>query len=159
MTITVDNARTPRRTEPVNQKLSGACANSVPKFLDMVSLWTLLGFPRHCPFSITPNTARTDPGNVDTNGLPATRVSSWSLSFSVILPPFQTKLSRGRNASLVALVDLRLKRSRVRISAVPLSAEAMRQPWASCSHPCAPFSPSSIIWYQSRGDNALQLRR
>jgi len=52
-------------------------------------------------------------------------------------------------------LDLRLKRSRVRISAVPLSGDNLGQ----VVHTRIPLSSSSIIWYMSRGGDALWLGR
>ena len=52
-------------------------------------------------------------------------------------------------------LDLRLKKSRVRLSAVPLSGNNLGQ----VVHTHVPLSPSSIIWYRSTGGDALQLGR
>jgi len=52
-------------------------------------------------------------------------------------------------------LDLRLKRSPVRISAVPLSGNNIGQ----VVHTRVPLSPSSIITYRSRGGGALRLGR
>jgi len=46
-------------------------------------------------------------------------------------------------------VGLRLERSRVQLPAVPLSDNDLRQ----VVHTHVPLSPSSIIWYQSRGSD------
>ena len=51
--------------------------------------------------------------------------------------------------------DRRLKRSRVWISAIPLSGNNLGQ----VVHTCVPLSPNSIIWYRSRGGDALRLGR
>ena len=56
---------------------------------------------------------------------------------------------------LVRALDLRLKRSRVRISAVTLSGDNLGQ----VGHTHVPLSPSSIIWYRSRGGDAVPLGR
>ena len=56
---------------------------------------------------------------------------------------------------MVKVLDLRLKRSRVRISAVPLSGNKLGQ----VVHTRVPLSPSSIIWCQPRGGDALRLGR
>jgi len=55
----------------------------------------------------------------------------------------------------VRALDLRLKRSRVRISVVLLSGKNLRQ----VVHTRVPVSSSSIIWYRSRGDDVLWLGR
>jgi len=47
------------------------------------------------------------------------------------------------------------KRSQVRLPAVPLSGNNLGQ----VVHTHVPLSPSSIIWYRSRGGDALQLGR
>jgi len=52
-------------------------------------------------------------------------------------------------------LDLRLERSRVRISAVPLSANNLGQ----VVHTRMPLLPNSIIWYRSRGGDAMRLGR
>ena len=52
-------------------------------------------------------------------------------------------------------VGLRLERSRVQLPAVPLSDNDLRQ----VVHTHVPLSPSSIIWYQSRGSDVLRLGR
>ena len=54
---------------------------------------------------------------------------------------------------MVRALDLRLKRSRVRISAVPLSGNNLGKD----VHTLVPLSPSSMIWYRSRGGDALRL--
>ena len=54
---------------------------------------------------------------------------------------------------MVRAFDLRLKRSRVRISAVPVSGNNLGQ----VVHTHVPLSPSSMIWYRSRGGDALRL--
>jgi len=54
---------------------------------------------------------------------------------------------------VVRALDLRLKRSRVRISAVPLSGNNLGQ----VVHKHVPLSPSSIIW--SKGGDAMRLGR
>ena len=54
-----------------------------------------------------------------------------------------------------ASLDLRLKRSRIRVSAVPLSGNNLGQ----VIHTHAPLSPSGIICYRSRGGDALRLGR
>ena len=56
---------------------------------------------------------------------------------------------------MVRALDLRLERSRVRISAVTLSGNNLGQ----VAHTHVPLSPSSIIWYRSRGGDALRLGR
>jgi len=56
---------------------------------------------------------------------------------------------------VVRALDLRLKRSRVRISAVPLSGNNLGQ----VVHTHVPPSPSSTISYRSRGGDALRLGR
>jgi len=58
---------------------------------------------------------------------------------------------------VVRALDLRLKRSRVRISAVPLSSNNTGQ----VVHTHVPLSPSSwpTIWYRSRGGDAPRLGR
>ena len=55
---------------------------------------------------------------------------------------------------MVRALDLRLKMSRVRILAVPLPGYNLGQ----VVHTRVPLSPSSIIWYRSRGGDALQGR-
>jgi len=55
---------------------------------------------------------------------------------------------------VVRVLDLRLKRSRIRISAVPLSRNL-----GQVVHTRVPLSPSNIIRYRSRGDDALRLGR
>jgi len=45
---------------------------------------------------------------------------------------------------MVRALDLRLKRSRVRVLAVPLSGDNLGQ----VVHMHVPLSPSSIIWYR-----------
>ena len=52
-------------------------------------------------------------------------------------------------------VGSRHKRSRVRLPAVPPSADNLGQ----VVHTHVPLSPSSIIWYRSRGGDALRLGR
>ena len=54
-------------------------------------------------------------------------------------------------------VGLRLKGSRVQLPAVPRSGNHLGQVVHTCAH--VPLSPSSIIWYQSRGSDALRLGR
>jgi len=54
---------------------------------------------------------------------------------------------------VVRALDLRLKRSLVRISAAPLSGNNLGQ----VVHTHVPLSPSSIIWYWSRGGDVLRL--
>ena len=56
---------------------------------------------------------------------------------------------------VVGALDLRLKRSRIRVSAVPLSGNNLGQ----VIHTHAPLSPSGIICYRSRGGDALRLGR
>jgi len=56
---------------------------------------------------------------------------------------------------VVTALDLRLKRSPAQISAVPVSGNNLGQ----VVHTLVPLSPSSIIWYPSRGGDALQLGR
>ena len=56
---------------------------------------------------------------------------------------------------MVRALDLRLRRSRVRISAVPLSGNNLEQ----VVHTHVPLSPNSIVWYRSRGGDALRLGR
>jgi len=56
---------------------------------------------------------------------------------------------------MVRALDLRLNRSRVRISAVSLAGNNLGQ----VVHTQVPLSPSSIIWYQSRDGDALRLGR
>jgi len=56
---------------------------------------------------------------------------------------------------VVRALDLRLKRSRVRFSAVPLTGNNLGQ----VVHAHVPLSPSSIIWYRSTGGDALHLGR
>jgi len=56
---------------------------------------------------------------------------------------------------VVRALDMRLKRSRVRISAVPLSGNNLGQ--VVYTH--VPLPRSSIIWYRSRGGDALRLGR
>jgi len=56
---------------------------------------------------------------------------------------------------VVRALDLRLRMSRVRLSAVPLLGNNLGQ----VVHTHVPLSPSSIIWYLSRGGDALRLRR
>ena len=56
---------------------------------------------------------------------------------------------------MVKGVGLAIQRSRVRISVVPLSRNNLGQ----LVHTRVPLAPSSIIWYQSRGGDALQLGR
>ena len=52
-------------------------------------------------------------------------------------------------------VGLRLEGSRVQLPAVPLSGNDLGQ----VVHTHVPLSPSSIIWYQSRGSDVLRLGR
>ena len=54
---------------------------------------------------------------------------------------------------VVRAFDLRLKRSRLRISAVPLSGNNLGQ----VVHTRVPLSPSSTISYRSKGGDALRL--
>ena len=54
---------------------------------------------------------------------------------------------------VVTALYLRLKRSRVRISAASLSGNDPGQ----VVHTHVPLSPSSVIWYRSRGDDSLRL--
>ena len=54
---------------------------------------------------------------------------------------------------VVRALDVRLRRSRVRFPAVPLSGNNLGQ----VVH--VPLSTSSIIWYRSRGGDALRLGR
>jgi len=54
-----------------------------------------------------------------------------------------------------AYVGLRLERSRVQLPAEPLSGNDLGQ----VVHTHVPLSPSSIIWYQSHGSDALRLGR
>jgi len=56
---------------------------------------------------------------------------------------------------VVTALDLRLKRSPVRISAVPVSGNNL----GHVVHIHMPLSPNSIIWYPSSGGDALQLGR
>jgi len=56
---------------------------------------------------------------------------------------------------MVRALDLGLKRSRVPITAVSLAGNNLGQ----VVHTLVPLSPSSIIWYQSRGGDALRLGR
>ena len=56
---------------------------------------------------------------------------------------------------VVRALDLRYKRSRLRISAVPLSGNNLGQ----VVHTHVPLSISSIIWYWPRGGDALRLGR
>ena len=56
---------------------------------------------------------------------------------------------------MITALDLRRKRSRVRISAVPLSCNNLGQ----VVHTRVPLSPSSIIWCRSSGGDALRLGR
>ena len=56
---------------------------------------------------------------------------------------------------VVRALDLRLKRSRVRISAVPLSGNNLGQ----VVHNRVPLSSSSMLWYRSRGGDILRLGR
>ena len=62
---------------------------------------------------------------------------------------------RVRGGVMVRALDSRLGRSRVRISAVPLSGNNLGQ----VVHTSVPLSPSSIIWYWSRDGDDLQLGR
>jgi len=52
-------------------------------------------------------------------------------------------------------VGSRNKRSRIRLPAVPLSGNNLGQ----VVHTHLSLSPSSIVWYRSRGGDALQLGR
>ena len=52
--------------------------------------------------------------------------------------------------AVVRALGLRLRRSRVRLPAVPLSANDLAQ----VVHTYLPLSPSSIVWYRSRGGDA-----
>jgi len=52
---------------------------------------------------------------------------------------------------VVRALDLRLRRSRVQLPAVALSGSNLGQ----VVHTHVPLSPSSIIWYQSKGSGAL----
>jgi len=54
---------------------------------------------------------------------------------------------------VVSALDLRLRRSRVRLAAVSLSGNNPGQ----VVHTHVPLSPSSIIWYRSKGGDALRL--
>ena len=54
---------------------------------------------------------------------------------------------------LIRALDLRLKRSWVRISAIPFSGNNLGQ----VVHMRVPLSRSSIIWYRSRDGDALRL--
>jgi len=56
---------------------------------------------------------------------------------------------------MVRAMDLRLERSRVRITAVALSSNSLGQ----VVHTHVPLSASSIVWYRSRGDDAPRLGR
>jgi len=57
---------------------------------------------------------------------------------------------------VVRALELRLKRSRVRLLAVPFfSSNNLGQ----VAHTHVPLSPISIIWYRSRGSDALRLGR
>jgi len=56
---------------------------------------------------------------------------------------------------MVRTLDSRLKRVAVRLPAVPLLGNNLRQ----VVHTHVPLSPSSINWYQSKGSDALQLVR
>ena len=56
---------------------------------------------------------------------------------------------------MVRALDLRLKLSRVRISAVPLSGNSLGQ----VVHTHVPLSPSSIILHRSSSGDALRLGR
>ena len=56
---------------------------------------------------------------------------------------------------VVRVLDLRLKRSLVRLPAVPLSGNNLGQ----VVHTHLPLSPSSVSWYRSRGGDALRLGR
>jgi len=56
---------------------------------------------------------------------------------------------------MVRALDLRLKRLQVRISTVPRFDNNLGQ----VVHTHVPLSPSSIIWYRSRGGDALRLGR
>ena len=56
---------------------------------------------------------------------------------------------------MVGALDVRLKMSPVRISAVPLSNNNLGQ----VVHTRVPLSPSSIIWYRSSGGDARLLGR
>ena len=53
---------------------------------------------------------------------------------------------------VVRALDLRLKKSQVRISAVPLPGNNLGQ----VVHTRVPQSPSSVIWYRSRDGDALR---
>ena len=55
---------------------------------------------------------------------------------------------------MVRALDLRLKRLQVLILVVQLSGDNLEQ----VVHTPVPLSPSSIIWYRSRGSDALRLR-
>ena len=56
---------------------------------------------------------------------------------------------------MVMAMDSRLKRSRVRLSGDLFSSNNVGQ----AVHTHVPLSPSSIIWYRSRGGDALRLGR
>jgi len=56
---------------------------------------------------------------------------------------------------MVRALDLRLRRSRVQMSAVPLSGNNLGQ----VVHTHVPLSPISTFWYRSRGGDALWLGR
>ena len=60
-------------------------------------------------------------------------------------------LARWPSGSGAGLV---INRSRVRIPAAPLSSATLGKLFTHM-----PLSPSSIIWYQPRGSDALRLRR
>jgi len=60
-----------------------------------------------------------------------------------------------RSGVVVRAFDLRLRRSGVRISAVPLSGNNPGQ----VVHTHMPLSPSSIMWYRSRGGDVRRLGR
>ena len=56
---------------------------------------------------------------------------------------------------MVRALDLRLKRSRVRISTIPLSCNNLG--YVVYTH--MPLSPSGMIWYWSRDGDVLRLGR
>ena len=61
----------------------------------------------------------------------------------------------GIKVKAMACDSMRLERPRVQLQAEPLSGNDLGQ----VVHTHVPLSPSSIIWYQSRGSDVLPLGR